>query len=472
MKKLIFLSILVLGAGALFQGCMITDHPAPGMGVVPFQCDAACGGVDNPTGWIDLVMGVEGPAGTIYPDERGEYWYIMQPMQVAGDTGGEVACPMDPGGGGGAGGDANQIIDSYHNEAGAYAVGCPPAYVCYWQVGISWGSGGVCPPAFGAPIADSFCNLGNGACRLNPFGFGGPTFDPGPDAFLNEIYYRNYDTTPGQPCEFDLNQVREPGDLCPDCSAMTPTPGDDHKTLICHTPRGNPDNAHTINIDVAAVPAHIAHGDPADSVGRGCGGGGGPTGPGMLVPAGNNAPAWGAATCFFVDYIFQTVQDGLPWTDDYSGGDGLAASAAEELFAILRNNPVGEGGLVSIGIQQIHAPSASIEFSSPFTLDVNWNFENGRLEQVGMLDATQAALPEFISFLLDNTRSGQELDWTGWRFDLTSGDVLKGSSLMKANNQRAFAIGHERLSKALEDIQTLSASPEPTRLESPRISRR
>jgi hypothetical protein len=439
------------------------------MGTAEMQCDALCGGVQPPAGWIDLVMGVEGPAGTIYPDERGEYYYIMQPVEDPAG-GGAAECPISPGGGGG-GGDRDQVIDSYHNEAGAYAVGCPPAYICYWQVGISWGSGGVCPPDFSAQVPNSFCNLGNGACRLNPFGFGGPTFDPGPGAFPHEIYYRNFDQTPGQPCEFDLNQVREPGDLCPDCSAAAPTPGDDHKTLICHVPRGNPDNAHTINIDVAAVPAHLAHGDPADSVGRGCGGSG-PSGPGLLVPPGNNAPAWGAATCFYVDYIFQTVNEGLPWTDDYSGGDGLAASAAEELFAILRNNPVGEGGLVRLAIERIHAPSDSIEFSAPLTLDVNFNFENGRLEQMGMVDAHQAALPEFIAFLLDNTRSGAELDWTGWRFELSSGDVLKGSTLMKANGQSSFALGHERLTKALEDIQTLGSTAEPTRLENPRISRR
>jgi hypothetical protein len=33
------------------------------------------------------------------------------------------------------------------------------------------------------------------------------------------------------------------------------------KVLICHIPPGNPDNAHTISVAQAAVPAHLAHGD-------------------------------------------------------------------------------------------------------------------------------------------------------------------------------------------------------------------
>lgn len=33
------------------------------------------------------------------------------------------------------------------------------------------------------------------------------------------------------------------------------------KVAICHIPPGNPDNAHTINVDDNAVPAHLAHGD-------------------------------------------------------------------------------------------------------------------------------------------------------------------------------------------------------------------
>jgi len=44
------------------------------------------------------------------------------------------------------------------------------------------------------------------------------------------------------------------------------------KVDICHIPPGNPANAHTINVSVNAIPAHLAHGD---SLGA-CGGGPGP----------------------------------------------------------------------------------------------------------------------------------------------------------------------------------------------------
>ena len=38
-------------------------------------------------------------------------------------------------------------------------------------------------------------------------------------------------------------------------------PADTKKTTVCHIPPGNPDNAHTICVGNAAVPAHLAHGD-------------------------------------------------------------------------------------------------------------------------------------------------------------------------------------------------------------------
>jgi hypothetical protein len=33
------------------------------------------------------------------------------------------------------------------------------------------------------------------------------------------------------------------------------------KVEICHLPPGNPDNAHTIEVDLSALPAHLGHGD-------------------------------------------------------------------------------------------------------------------------------------------------------------------------------------------------------------------
>ena len=45
--------------------------------------------------------------------------------------------------------------------------------------------------------------------------------------------------------------------------AMADKPGtvNEDKFEICHIPPGNPDNAHTISIDVDGVEDHIGHGD-------------------------------------------------------------------------------------------------------------------------------------------------------------------------------------------------------------------
>ena len=42
-------------------------------------------------------------------------------------------------------------------------------------------------------------------------------------------------------------------------AARAEQPG--HRVAICHIPPGNPENAHTIVIDIHAWPAHEAHGD-------------------------------------------------------------------------------------------------------------------------------------------------------------------------------------------------------------------
>jgi len=41
----------------------------------------------------------------------------------------------------------------------------------------------------------------------------------------------------------------------------TPTDQPEEKVTICHIPPGNPQNAHTITINISAVPAHLDHGD-------------------------------------------------------------------------------------------------------------------------------------------------------------------------------------------------------------------
>jgi len=58
------------------------------------------------------------------------------------------------------------------------------------------------------------------------------------------------------------------------CSAATVYGASPGKVDICHIPPGNPANAHTINVSVNAVPAHLAHGDFLGACDDGGGGGG------------------------------------------------------------------------------------------------------------------------------------------------------------------------------------------------------
>src|SRR5262249_35410705 len=57
------------------------------------------------------------------------------------------------------------------------------------------------------------------------------------------------------------------------------------KTLVCHIPPGNPENAHNICIGNPAVPAHLAHGDHVGS----CAGAGGPDAGVQPPPSGGAA---------------------------------------------------------------------------------------------------------------------------------------------------------------------------------------
>jgi LPXTG-motif cell wall-anchored protein len=54
-------------------------------------------------------------------------------------------------------------------------------------------------------------------------------------------------------CSFGLITASAPA------AASTTEPG--AKVVICHTPPGNPENRHTIEVSESAVPAHLAHGD-------------------------------------------------------------------------------------------------------------------------------------------------------------------------------------------------------------------
>ena len=57
------------------------------------------------------------------------------------------------------------------------------------------------------------------------------------------------------------------------CTAATVDGASQGKVDICHIPPGNPANAHTINVSVNAVKAHLAHGDSLGACDDGGGGG-------------------------------------------------------------------------------------------------------------------------------------------------------------------------------------------------------
>ncbi len=56
---------------------------------------------------------------------------------------------------------------------------------------------------------------------------------------------------------------------------IAPAQSGEDKVTICHIPPGNPENAHTIRVGAAAVPAHLLlHGDSLGECDGGGGGGG------------------------------------------------------------------------------------------------------------------------------------------------------------------------------------------------------
>lgn len=56
-------------------------------------------------------------------------------------------------------------------------------------------------------------------------------------------------------------QLREPSEPSPVFPRDIVRIGDPFPVTLCHIPPGNPSNAHTIEVDQAAVPTHMAHGD-------------------------------------------------------------------------------------------------------------------------------------------------------------------------------------------------------------------
>jgi hypothetical protein len=447
MKKTFLLLTVALAAGVVFQGCVYMDYPNTQMATEEALCTGVCANEPG-SGLANYMMGTAGPASFFFPKEPGEYWGQIQ-------NGESFAPPcVFLGGGGGA-----TLIHTMRNEAYWDANGCPPSFICSAS-GFPANYTG-CLPNLPDPTGTDICGAGNSTCLGDPFNFGGPYIIHPPGTYLTEDAYVCVDEAPGSPYGAGDNLKRRPGNPCPDCATAyggaAPTPGDDHKTLICHVPRGNPDNAHTINIDVAAVPAHLGHGDPEDSLGVGCGAG--PVGGGLGVPMGDAQPDWTLGVLFGFDNTAWKLL-GVPWTDDYQFGSSslLQEEAAQTLLNVLANNPMDDQGFASIAISKLSAHGETVTLSPPYTSDVKMGFQDGVIQLVTRSEAYQDSLSQMIRFILDHTQDGQPVDWNGFSIELSSGDVISGSTLNRAAGMRV-AFGHNRLAQALEHLGTLS---EPT----------
>ena len=47
--------------------------------------------------------------------------------------------------------------------------------------------------------------------------------------------------------------------------SASPVQAGEDKVEVCHIPPGNPENTHVIVVGASAVPAHLAHGDSANT---------------------------------------------------------------------------------------------------------------------------------------------------------------------------------------------------------------
>lgn len=397
---------------------------------------------------MDGIVGTGGVPTLFNPHELGEYAASMQNVDLGGEV---VGCAKW----GAAGGGGWTRLDSNRNEAGGWKRQCPPSWLCGWLANpalVFW----MCPYELNPPPA-TLCNEPNGECtgpNLSPYNPNLPI--PGPGEYLTELAYICLDENPSPGSnEFFNNERVLNGDLCPDCSTAAPAPDPDKKTLICHVPRGNPDNAHTIEIGNAAVPAHIAHGDPADSVGRGCGGGG--TGDGLFVSDARQQPPASLAIGANIDLSLWQLSGKLPY--EYFYGSGSARErAAGQLAALLQAHGLDDNGHATIGVTRLTAFGAdAVTLDPPVRFSMAFVPENGSISVA--VDVTNPEVTKAIEFLLDNTKNKGELDFTGWTFELESGMTLKGSTLTNAQ-AFSFSLNHDRIAQGLNDIRTMSTGIE------------
>ena len=93
---------------------------------------------------------------------------------------------------------------------------------------------------------------------------GGAPASPYVQGFLVILAHATLDvsvthTASGETGEVSVDVERVPG------RAVSGPDDDGQKLDVCHVPKGNVENAHTLNVGVSAVPAHLDHGDSLDA---------------------------------------------------------------------------------------------------------------------------------------------------------------------------------------------------------------
>jgi hypothetical protein len=102
----------------------------------------------------------------------------------------------------------------------------------------------ICGSAFGA-----VGSLGGGLCYRAHFEGGGT------EQGFSELFLVRF---PEDDPDFNLGSFNET--FLPDPNVSCQGQGGE-KVTICHRPGGNPEKAHSITVEVSAVPHHLAHGD-------------------------------------------------------------------------------------------------------------------------------------------------------------------------------------------------------------------
>lgn len=454
MRKLSLFALLLAG-GFLFSGCVIMDHPSPQISDPSVMgCTAGCGGYDNGHGWLDGTNGTAGPTGYLLPLEEGEHFYSAADLGTL-QAGPVEQCPWDTIGGGAA----KVSIDTYINQAGDEASGCPPyTYLCGWGF---WPLASAYCLCEAQPLntQQTLCNLGNGQCN-GPIGsfasLTGATWYNWPaNSFQNYMNWRCVDATPGPPAEFQENVRRRPGQLCVDCGVTASIQAPEGKVVICHVPPGNPDNAHTIIVGAPAVPAHLAHGDYEGECG-----GGGPIGEGLQIPSGNIGPDWTLGIGYYIDVARYLLLGQQPWTMDWTSCAralcGNSDAAIAKIADILAASPADDKGLVTLSMRKLNGLGESVVLDPPLDLKVKMQVNDGKPAFVFAINPSQPGFRSFVQWAINSTPDKGKMDLSPISIEMTSGRTLQGSVLQAALPYK-LSVNHDRLIKFLDDYDSMQA---------------